>query len=489
MPQIINTNIASLNSQRHLNNTQSALSTALERLSSGKRINSAKDDAAGLGISERMTTQINGMNQAIRNARDGISMSQTAEGALTTSGDMLQRIRTLAVQSSNATNSVADRQALQDEVNELTAELNRIATTTKFNGQNLLDGTLGAQNYQVGANANEVITSSGSNFQTSVYGNNRAYSTAVVGATVPATGFAAGALTVSGRYGSSTVTTALTDTAKSAAALINAETGKTGVTASAKTEAVLTATANTSYSLNVTSNNATAITVSFTVGAAQDADGYAGAVNAINAASAKTGVVAEYSASLGGIKLTNAAGANINLQAVTGTTADATLDAITYASATDVASAAGSAATVGDAAATGARVVGTVTLDSQASFSISGAVAAGFDVTSSQLKSVANLDLTTFDKAQLAIAVCDAAINVINSEKARFGALQSRFESTIANLQVNSENSSNARSRIRDADYAQETAELSRASILQQAGTAMLAQANQLPQTVLSLIR
>jgi len=487
MPQIINTNIASLNSQRHLNSTQSALSTALERLSSGKRINSAMDDAAGLGISERMTTQINGMNQAIRNARDGISMSQTAEGALTTSGDMLQRIRTLAVQASNATNSVADRQALQDEVNELTAELNRVATTTKFNGQNLLDGTLGAQNYQVGANAGEVIYGSGTNFQTSVYGNNRVYTTAKVD-TVANAAFTSSALTVSGRYGSSGTLNLTAASAKTAASQINAETGKTGVTATALTEAVMTATASTSYSIEIVSNNpaATPVTVSFTIGTALDADGYASAVNAINAAAAKTGVVAEYNASLGGVKLTNSAGENIDLTAVTG--AGATLDALTRDSTTDIVAATGSPVAL---SATATRVLGTVTLDSQASFSVTGTgTATDFTTaTASQLKSVATLDVTTFDKAQIALAICDAAINVMSGEKARFGAMQSRFESTIANLQVNAENSSNARSRIRDADYAAETAELSRTSILQQAGTAMLAQANQIPQTVLSLIR
>ena len=199
MAQVINTNITSLNSQRHLNRTNSALSTAMERLSSGKRINSAKDDAAGLGISARMTTQINGMNQAIRNANDGISMSQTAEGALSTSEEMLQRIRTLAVQASNATNASVDRQALQDEVNQLTAELNRIAQTTTFNGQKILDGTMGAQNYQVGANAGELITSTGTNFQTHVYGNNRMYS---VGVAASNTADYTGNITVAGKLGS-----------------------------------------------------------------------------------------------------------------------------------------------------------------------------------------------------------------------------------------------------------------------------------------------
>jgi len=173
MASVINTNIASLNSQRNLATSQSALTTSLQRLSSGMRINSAKDDAAGLAISDRMNSQIRGMTQATRNANDGVSMAQTAEGALSSSGDILQRVRELAVQSSNASNSASDRQALQTEVTQLSSELNRIAKTTSFNGQALLDGTAGTANFQIGANANELISTTGSNFQTNTYGNNR----------------------------------------------------------------------------------------------------------------------------------------------------------------------------------------------------------------------------------------------------------------------------------------------------------------------------
>ena len=158
MPQIINTNIASLNAQRNLNASQRDADTTLQRLSSGLRINSAKDDAAGLAISERFTSQITGLNQAIRNANDGISLAQVAEGALGESGNILQRMRELAVQSANATNSASDRQALQAEVNQLKDELERIATTTEFNGLKLLDGTFQAQKFQAGANENQTIS-------------------------------------------------------------------------------------------------------------------------------------------------------------------------------------------------------------------------------------------------------------------------------------------------------------------------------------------
>lgn len=522
MPQIINTNISSLNSQRHLNNTQSALSTALERLSSGKRINSAKDDAAGLGISSRMTTQVNGMNQAIRNSRDGISLGQTAEGALSTSADMLQRIRTLAVQASNATNASLDRQASQDEVGQLAAELNRIATTTTFNGQKLLDGSMGTQNFQVGANAGELITASGMNFKTNVYGTHRilgdaagAELSAVGGFGAKSSSYGAQTITINGSMGAATVTTVAAadgvrgSSAADLAVLVNDKAGDTGVTATARTEALLKPIKGQGiYLLASDNSDAKAITISFNVGdGAKTADDFASAINAFNAQSSKTGVTAEYDAANSGIKLTNASGNDINIaNANMATGQTATLD--TYKA--DGKSLVGAKTLVIATTAAGVNTYttgtakGVVTFDASASYSLSQtAVTAGKGAFSiedkkaavataatggSVLKSVADLDVTTFKNAQEAIAIVDAAINVVNKEMARYGALQARFEATIKNLEVNSENTSNARSRIQDADYAAETAEMSRASILQQAGTAMLAQANQMPQSVLSLI-
>ena len=173
MASVINTNIPSLNAQRNLTISQNSLSISLQRLSSGLRINTAKDDAAGLAISERMTSQINGLNQAVRNSNDGISLAQTAEGALQSSGDILQRIRELAVQAVNGSNSASDRASLNTEVQSLTQELQRVATTTQFNGTNILDGSAGSINFQVGANANQSINASSGNFQTSAYGNYR----------------------------------------------------------------------------------------------------------------------------------------------------------------------------------------------------------------------------------------------------------------------------------------------------------------------------
>ncbi|QEL64417.1 flagellin and related hook-associated protein [Oryzomicrobium terrae] len=504
MPQIINTNIPSLNAQRNLNTSQSSLSTSLQRLSSGLRINSAKDDAAGLAISERMTSQIRGQDQARRNANDGISLSQTAEGALQSAGDILQRIRELAVQSSNATNSASDRQALNAEVGQLTSELDRIAKTTEFNGQKLLDGTFGTATFQVGANAGQTIQATTANFSTNQYGNYRigavaatatnpkgdltmgstpgtaisAAKTAVayVAGTAPSSAIVGDTLTVNGSIGSQAIAITAGDSAKTVATNINKQTGNTGVTATAKTEIDLSAfTAGSSYKLDVFSDNTTAVTVSFTVGAGVNSDGLSAAVNAFNDVSSKTGITARINDTGNGITLLNSTGESI---------------AIGNASS-------GSSINVGTqtvAAGNGTSVAGQLTLDSDKSFSVESSVAAGpttyftGTVASSQLQKVSDLDVSSVDAAQRTLAIVDAALSTANGQRAKFGALQARFENTIANLQVSSENLSASRSRIRDADFAAETANLTRGQILQQAGTAMLAQANQLPQNVLKLL-
>ena len=490
MTQVIMTNVASLNSQRQLNKSQSMLNTSLERLSSGLRINTAKDDAAGLAISQRMTSQINGMNQAVRNANDGVSMSQTAEASLATAGDLLTRIRELAVQSSNASNSSSDRQAIQAEVGQLTSELDRIATSTQFNGQNLLDGTAGSLNYQVGANANQTISTSGANFRTANYGDNRLAvdaSNATVSGTSGVTG---GATAISGYLGSATYTSAAGETAKKIADGINGKTSATGVTATAVTNANVTLVANGAYSFSITSDNTSAITVSFSVGAATS-DGYAAAVTAINAASSKTGVTAQYDTKNGGLKLTNATGNDIKL--IDAGTVNA-IGVSTY-------QADGTTLNASQAGMTATTIIsGQVTLDSQNSFSVTDASGLGLSTNNvnnvaqtsagaSLLKSVASLDVTTYDNSQLAIAIVDSALASVNNQRAQYGAMQNRFTSVVANLQSSSENLSASRSRIQDADFAAETATMSKANILQQAGTAMLAQANSAPQNVLSLLK
>jgi len=492
MASVINTNISSLNSQRNLTASQNSLSTSLQRLSSGLRINSAKDDAAGLAISDRMSSQIRGMNQAVRNANDGVSLAQTAEGALASSGDILQRIRELAVQSSNATNSASDRQALQTEVGQLASELNRVAQTTTFNGQNLLDGTMGTATFQVGADANQTISASGANFLTNTYGDNRVENNQVAaGAT---TKLVAGqAIDVAGVRGSATYTTVAGDSAKAIAAGVNKLTSQTGVTATARTDVNLALGTGQSYSLDLVGDNVgSAVRVSFSTGATvSSATDYASGINAINAQSAKTGITAQYDEKNGGIKLTSSTGADISIvnQA---SAANSKLDVSTYTTANAL-----TAAFDAKAAAATAVGNGRVTFDSESSFSVKdngsgfgvGAAAAATTIQASTLKAVSTLDVTTFDNAQLAIKIADAALASVNNQRAAYGALQSRFSSTISNLSTTTENLSASRSRIQDTDFAAETASLTRGQILQQAGTAMLAQANSLPNGVLSLLR
>jgi flagellin len=492
MATTILTNVPSLNAQRNLASSSNTLGISLQRLSSGLRINSAKDDAAGLAISERMTSQINGLDQAGRNANDGISMAQTGEGALATAGDMLQRIRELAVQSVNATNSVSDRAALQNEVSQLSSELDRIASTTAFNGQLLLNGSNSAT-YQVGANANETITATTTNFRTDFYGNYRIGAVAAtatsttgdltIGSTSNAIGSNAAAASrvvadsviINGALGTTTIQIAAGASAKTVAKAINDKTSTTDVTASAKTVFDLTNfTANTSYSLNFTSNNASAVAVSFTAGAALNSDGLAGAVNAINDATAKTGVTAMANSAGTGITLTNAAGENITLSINSGT---------------------GGLTVGGTATASSASAIGTgqLTLDSDKSFNVVDAVATDFfnvaGSQGSQLQKTSQVDVSNVDAANRTISIIDGALQSINGQRAKYGALQSRFDSTVSNLKVTSENLSAARSRIRDTDFAAETANLTRNQILVQAGTAMLAQANSLPSSVLTLLK
>ncbi|MCS0581364.1 flagellin [Massilia pinisoli] len=487
MSSVINTNIASLNAQRNLSTSQTSLQTSIQRLSSGLRINSAKDDAAGLAISDRMTSQINGMTQATRNANDGVSMAQTAEGALSSSGDILQRIRQLAVQSSNASNTSSDRQALQTEVTQLGSELNRIAQTTSFNGQNLMDGSMGTATFQVGANAGQTIQATGANFQTNVYGNNEMASDQVAVGAATKIVTKANALTINGSVGTAKISTTAGDTAQTIAANINAATGSTGVTASASTSASLSLGANESYQFTMKSNNSTAVTISFSTGATVgNASDFASGIAAINAQTANTGVTAEYDKANNSIKLTNSTGNDINL-ANTNAAGNTTFNVDSY-------KANGSLVGAYDmkAAAATAVVNGNVTLDSANSFSMTDAgsgLALSAGGTSSKLQSVASIDISSYSGAQTAIKVADAALAAVNNQRAQYGALQNRFSSTISNLASSTENLSASRSRITDTDFAAETANMTRSQILQQAGTSMLAQANSLPNGVLSLLR
>jgi flagellin len=478
MASVINTNTASLNAQRNLSTSQSALSTSLQRLSSGMRINSAKDDAAGLAISERFTSQIRGLDQAKRNANDGVSLLQTAEGSLKSTGDILQRVRELSVQSSNATNSAGDRKAIQAEVGQLLSEADRISQTSEFNGMKLLDGSFGSASFQVGANAGQTIQATTANFRTNNYGNNQ--SSAAPPATVTTgTAYSGGTFEIQGLK-SATVTATTTDTAQTLAASINGKTADTGVTATAKTEEAVKFTASGVYSLAVTSDNATASNVTFTVGL-NNASGLASAVSAFNDVSSTTGVTAKMNDAKDGLVLTNVAGNNISLK---NNSAASTFTAASVG--------ADGAATAAATVATGGTAVsmGYISMNSDKGFSL-GTVTAGNGVAAgaATLNAVSSIDVSTVDGSNKALKILDSALASVNSQRATFGALQSRFETAVSNLESTSENLSASRSRIQDTDFASETAKLTRGQILQQAGTAMLAQANSLPNGVLSLLR
>jgi flagellin len=437
-----------------------------------------------------MSSQIRGMTQATRNANDGVSMAQTAEGALSSSGDILQRIRELAVQSSNSTNSASDRQALQTEVTQLSSELNRVVRTTTFNGQNLLDGTMGTANFQVGADANQLISASGANFLTNTYGNNNLGKggSAIQGA--EGNIVADGTLDVAGVRGSAKqIVVTADDTAKSLAGKVNAQTSNTGVTATAKTDVLLKmAGGGEDFSIELKGDNTTeAVKVNFSVsGTGENASDFASAINAINAQSAKTGVTAEYDAENKGLKLTHASGENIDIKNTrTGGESNTLFTAQTYDSSIDGGLTAEFAMADPD---TEAKINGQISYDSEGSFKISdesGLLSGG----TSELKAVSDLDISTFEGSQAAIKIADAALATVNTQRAAYGALQSRFTSAISNLTTTTENLSASRSRIVDTDFAAETASMTRGQILQQAGTAMLAQANSLPNGVLSLLR
>ena len=489
MPQFINTNVSSLNAQRNLNTSQNSLNTSLERLSSGLRINSAKDDSAGLAISERMSSQIRGLNQAARNANDGISLAQTAEGALSEIGNNLQRIRELAVQSANATNTASDRASIQAEASQLTAEITRVASQTQFNGLNLLDGTFTSQSFQVGANANQTIDISSINdTRSSALGSNTlttngtavspAAASVVVdtAANTAANGNGVTAetdLTIATTAGTtSSITYAADAGADALAAAINSSASGVGVTATATNSTTLDsldAAGTVTFNLN---GQAVSAVVA-------DQNDLSSLVSSINGVQGTTGVTASFASTSNksGITLSTTDGRNI------------TLDTFANDGAVGATASFGGAA-ITEGGADSAVATGAVQLaSSQGPIAVANSNADVFGATNSSFASVAALDLTSSTGSQTAIETLDAALNQVNSSRGDLGALQNRFSSTIASLQTSSENISASRSRIQDTDFAAETANLTRGQILQQAGVAILAQANSLPNNVLSLLR
>ncbi len=481
MPSFINTNMASLNAQRNLNTSQTAQSDALQRLSSGMRINSAKDDAAGLAISSRMSSQIAGSNQAIRNANDGISLAQTAEGDLTQISNNLQRMRDLSVQSANATNSASDRAALNAEVQSLAQEIDRVSQSSSFNGVKLLDGSFTAQNFQVGANAtanDSVQIASIASARISQLGGVGATTSATVTGTAVTTALAAGDVTLNGfQVGASNVGALPGDSAASAkqiAVAINAISGSSGVTATANATSVVGA-ASTAFAAVATGATLTVNGIQVgNIAAGADAIGQgANTAAAINLVSSQSGVTATANVTTGAVTLSAADGRDVAL---------------------------GAGFTAANSGLTGAATTkGTVTLNSNNAAGIvlsGGAVASGgftaattAATTVSSVSSISAINISTAAGATSALSAIDGALATVNTSRASLGAYQNRFASVVSSLQTTSENLTASRSRIQDTDFAAETASLSRAQILQQAGTAMLAQANQLPSQVMTLLR
>jgi flagellin len=602
----VNTNVPSLTAQRNLLKSGTVQATALQRLSSGYRINSAKDDAAGLAISDRMTSQVRGLNQAVRNANDGISLAQTAEGALQESTAILQRMRELAIQSANDTNSASDRSSLQDEVNQLSSELNRIAETTQFNNRNILDGSFGVAKFHIGAMANQVIniatgdargTSLGA-FQSWVEGS-ADYGTL--------TKLGGDGLTLNGSKGSSNIDIDIRDNAKEISKKINYKIGETGVSSSSRTEFNISGIEkDQDYKLEIMANGYTG-TIAATVGKDGNLQDL---VDSINDQSSRTGVVATVNPEGTEINLIDHDGDTIELRRTdtmkvdwkvnvahsddeTGTKLlkrlDDSLEARTVYKyvrdeeeniildekgeelrenvtindkdgnqiqvyygdkVTDVDGSAqidavtgkpqfwaldeddnkvyshpdgsGNYITVGEIYQDdegedvafepnkqniGLKVGedreqfnlmsirGYVLMEAEKNFSadeggVGNNILNKYDkqVQSSKIFSVNDVNITTQIGSNDGISVIDKAIGYIDQMRSNLGAYQNRFIATISNLSNVSENISASRSRIQDADYAQETAKLTKAQILQQAGISMLAQANQLPQAALSLI-
>ena len=487
MAQVINTNISSLNAQRNLNSSQSALATSLQRLSSGLRINSAKDDAAGMAISERFTTQIRGTTQAARNANDAISLSQTAESAMNEVTNNLQRIRELAVQSLNATNSASDRKALDAEVQQLKSEIDRVATQTAFNGVKLLDGSFQSQAFQVGANVNEtIVVDKVGNLRTSAMG--QGYGATQAGTTLTATTgiTAAGQFTFTNAdsvtfdiYQGSTIA----GNARDIANAINSR-GITGLTATAAptvSDVGTRASAGaTQAGTAVLTLNGTAINIALGTNAAAAASNLTAAYDAINANSAATGVTAALSGA--GLKLTAADGRNIDYTFAAGGATNATVG--------DIGLGGIAATTYGTYSLkySGDETLQTLTVGGSAGATTKG-VADGAITPAKTGTQISLISVDSVANANKTLESIDNALTTLNSARGAMGAYQNRFQSVINSLSATSENLTAARSRIQDADFAAETAALTRNQILQQAGVAMLSQANALPQNVLSLLK
>ncbi len=606
MAAVINTNVASLNAQRNLTSSQSALQTSLQRLSSGLRINSAKDDAAGLAISERFTTQIRGINQAVRNANDGISLAQTGEGALNELTQNLQRIRELAVQSANATNSSSDRAALDLEVKQRLAEVDRIASQTSFNGRKILDGSFGNATFQVGANVGETIsvgldtsmrqaeigklatvqsvdtstlitsatpaatevkavTTSGTiaavdyssiPAEAATYtsgaiasfdfsgGGNKTFSIQGPGGTTASIELTTNVTDIDGLvsaiqadadYAASGVTVAKGTGADAGKLVFTASTAGAGDVTIAGADAALITTGGAAVAgvpadnsanktLTITTPGDSAFTVNLTGNIANAADMVSAITGAAGYAAQDFTVAEGTGADAGKLVFTEKTGTTgtITLGGTAGITGTATTTGVTASAgspatgvtvaddfsiqlgtSTEVKVANGtytSAQSLVDAMNTAMEGNATASLGTDGKISINsgekvtitgatGLTTLGFAATTDATGSLSTANVLSLAGAEDTMRRLDSALTAVSTLRSTFGAIQNRFESTITSLSATTENLTASRSRIQDTDFAAETASLTRGQILQQAGVAMLAQANQLPNTVLSLLR
>lgn len=486
----INTNIGALSAQANMTKVNNDFNTAMTRLSSGLRINAAKDDAAGMAIAEKMTSQVMGINQAVRNATDGKNLIDTTESAHVEVSSMLQRVRELAVQSASDTNTSSDRGNITAEARQLLQEINRVAENTTFNGMKVMDGSFSGKQFQIGADAGQTLSISIDSTAATAIG---AYKESTL-ASAAATGVAAQDIVITGGAGSAQISATAGQSAESLASAVNAVTSQTGVAATAKTQATLSftgaaaAAGTVSFTLNGTSIG-TGVAISTDAGGALDLTSLR---DAINSKSASTGITAEMGTNNASIVMTDANGGNITIDDYTHT---ATTTGITLSIDADGdASTAAVTSTLATGAAT--TITGQVSFTSTESFAVSATAAAtGFFGNAAaasftaELDSVADIDLSTAEGSAKAIEVIDVALQKISQSRGDLGAVSNRLDSTISNLTNISVSTQAAKSQIVDADFAQESTNLARGQILSQAATAMLAQANSSKQNVMSLLR
>ncbi|HUN26918.1 MAG TPA: flagellin [Steroidobacteraceae bacterium] len=492
MSLVLNTNISSLMAQNALTSSSGTLSTALEQLSTGLRINTAADDAAGYAIVQGMTSQINGMNQAEQNANDGVSLVQTASGALQEVTNDLQSMRSLAVESLNATNSGTDRSDLNTQFQQLLQDIDSVASNTQFNGVNLLDGSFQGATFQIGANEGQSIgISQIANMHTNALGaytatgnvSGTALSAGDLVFTVGSQNYSVGASTAGSQGGQDA------GSAYAVAAAINS--ADSGVTATASNTFTANAAPSEAANANTmagsfTINGATVSISTGTLGngAADDAANMAAAINDVSATS---GVSASVNAS-NELVLTTTDGRNIDIGNLVSTSVTAAGPPATAALTLAAMGVVGTGLT-----ATGGNLTGTINLSGSSAFTIGGTDPAHAGLTAETVDAisttVANLNVSTVSNSNTALSTITAALQEVATLGAQLGAYQNRFQAAATGLATDITNLTSARSNIQDTDYASATSQLSQAQILQQAGTAMVAQANMIPQNVLTLLQ